>query len=134
MIFRWVHLWEFSSFPLCCIYLQSLGFHWFLFLFWSGMLAVAALVLGVGVLVWAYQAVTPPPPKICGSPNGPPVTSPRIKLSDGRYLAYKERGVPKEQAKYKVILVHGFDSSKDIYLPLSQVHLYAHLSVSFSCA
>ncbi|KAL6341784.1 hypothetical protein AAG906_038028 [Vitis piasezkii] len=85
-----------------------------------GMLAVAALVLGVGVLVWAYQAVTPPPPKICGSPNGPPVTSPRIKLSDGRYLAYKERGVPKEQAKYKVILVHGFDSSKDIYLPLSQ--------------
>lgn len=84
------------------------------------MLAVAALVLGVGVLVWAYQAVTPPPPKICGSPNGPPVTSPRIKLSDGRYLAYKERGVPKEQAKYKVILVHGFDSSKDIYLPLSQ--------------
>ena len=94
---------------------------------------MAALVVGVGVLVWAYhQAVKPPPPKICGSPNGPPVTSPRIKLSDGRYLAYKERGVPKEQAKYKVILVHGFDSSKDIYLPLSQVLLWLCPPLSIS--
>lgn len=90
------------------------------------MLAEAALVLGLGVLVWGYRAVKPPPPRICGSPNGPPVTSPRIKLSDGRHLAYKERGVPKELAKYKVILVHGFDSSKDIYLPLSQVWLHTH--------
>ncbi|KAE8009665.1 hypothetical protein FH972_006089 [Carpinus fangiana] len=31
-----------------------------------------------------------------------------------------ERGVAKENAKYKVIVVDGFDSSKDIYLPLYQ--------------
>ncbi|XP_057414921.1 uncharacterized protein LOC130709553 isoform X2 [Lotus japonicus] len=56
----------------------------------------------------------PPPSK------GPAVTSPRIRLSDGRHLAYKERGVLKEKSRYKVILVHGYDSSKDLYLPLSQ--------------
>lgn len=62
----------------------------------------------------------PPEPRICGTPHGPPVTSPRIKLSDGRNLAYRERGVPKKLAKHKAILVHGFNSSKDLYLPLSQ--------------
>ncbi|THG13962.1 hypothetical protein TEA_024831 [Camellia sinensis var. sinensis] len=71
--------------------------------------------------VAARQAIIrPPPPKICGSKKGPPITSPRIKLSDGRHLAYKERGVPKENAQFKVIVVHGFDSSKDLYLPISQ--------------
>ncbi|XP_044469551.1 uncharacterized protein LOC123198827 [Mangifera indica] len=84
------------------------------------MFGVAALALGVGVLVYAYQSIKPPPSKICGTPNGPPVKSPRIKLSDGRHLAYRERGVPRESAKFKLILVHGFDCSKDIYLPLSQ--------------
>ncbi|KAG5515772.1 hypothetical protein RHGRI_036728 [Rhododendron griersonianum] len=84
------------------------------------MFTEAAAVLGVGVLLWAFQAIRPPPPKICGSKGGPKVTSPRIKLSDGRHLAYEVRGVPKENAKYKVIVVHGFDSSKHIYLPLSQ--------------
>lgn len=90
------------------------------------MLVVAAslFVTVTGFAVYAYRSLNPPPPKRCGTPNGPPVTSPRIRLSDGRNLAYKERGVPKEIAKYKVILVHGFDSSKDIYLPLSQVYIY----------
>ncbi|GAB2235870.1 hypothetical protein Droror1_Dr00026314 [Drosera rotundifolia] len=68
------------------------------------------LVLLVGCLALAYQAIQPPPPKICGSPGGPPITAPRIKLSDGRHLAYKEHGVPKEKAKHKFIYVHGFDS------------------------
>lgn len=72
---------------------------------------------------WAYMRMKPPPPKVCNSPGGPTVTSPRIRLSDGRYLAFKEKGVPKEKAKFKVIVVHGFDSSKDIYLPLSQVKI-----------
>lgn len=81
----------------------------------------ASSLLVSGVVIYAYRSLVPPPSKRCGTPNGPPVTSPRIRLSDGRHLAYKERGVPKEIAKYKVILVHGFDSSKDIYLPMSQV-------------
>ncbi|XP_019224077.1 PREDICTED: uncharacterized protein LOC109205782 [Nicotiana attenuata] len=80
---------------------------------------VAAAIFGV--FGWAYLAlIKPPPPKICGSLNGPPVTSPRIQLKDGRYLAYKERGIAKENAKYKIIIVHGFDSSKDENLPISQ--------------
>lgn len=79
------------------------------------------MAVAVGVLGWAYQALKPLPPKICGSRNGPPVTSPRVKLSDGRYLAYREIGTPKEEAKYKVVVIHGFDSSKDLNLPIPQV-------------
>ncbi|KAA8534548.1 hypothetical protein F0562_032065 [Nyssa sinensis] len=70
------------------------------------------VILLIGFLAWAYQATQPPPPKICGSPGGPPITAPRIKLRDGRHLAYMEHGVPKENAKYKIILVHGFGSSR----------------------
>ncbi|XP_031264416.1 uncharacterized protein LOC116122749 isoform X2 [Pistacia vera] len=84
------------------------------------MFAPIAVALAVGLLGWAYQAIKPPPPKICGSPGGPPVTSPRVKLSDGRHLAYRETGVAKEEAKYKIIIVHGFDSSKDLSLPIPQ--------------
>lgn len=81
-----------------------------------------AIAATVGALGWAYLAlIKPPSPKVCGSPGGPPVISPRVKLSDGRHLAYRERGVPKETARYKIIIVHGFDNSKDLELPLSQV-------------
>ncbi|TKY53084.1 hypothetical protein E2542_SST24607 [Spatholobus suberectus] len=78
----------------------------------SGMLRTALAVLFIGFLAWTYQAIQPPPPKICGTPNGPPITAPRIKLRDGRHLAYKEHGVPKDAAKYKIISVHGFDSCR----------------------
>ena len=101
------------------------------FLFGPVMSTVAASVLVVSAMIYVYKSVKPPPPKICGTPNGPPISSPRIKLNDGRHLAYRERGVAKEHAKYKVILVHGFDSSKDIYLPLSQVCIL-NTSHSFS--
>ncbi|XP_057424637.1 uncharacterized protein LOC130718157 [Lotus japonicus] len=77
----------------------------------SGILRTTLAVLFIGFLAWAYQAIRPPPPKICGSPDGPPVTAPRIKLRDGRHLAYKEHGVPKDTAKYKIIFVHGLGSS-----------------------
>ncbi|XP_027342561.1 uncharacterized protein LOC113855218 isoform X1 [Abrus precatorius] len=42
------------------------------------------------------------------------VVSPRIRLRDGRHLAYVERGVSKDIAKYKIIIVHGFGSSKEM--------------------
>ncbi|KAK4431128.1 hypothetical protein Salat_0874900 [Sesamum alatum] len=70
------------------------------------------VVLLVGFLAWAYMALCPPPPRICGSHGGPAIEGPRIRLKDGRHLAYKEHGVPKETAKYKVVLVHGFGSSR----------------------
>ncbi|KAK7278660.1 hypothetical protein RJT34_23695 [Clitoria ternatea] len=78
----------------------------------SGMLKASLVVLFVGFLAWAYQVTRPPPPKICGSPDGPSITSPRIKLRDGRHLSYKEHGVPKDAAKYKIIYVHAFDCCK----------------------
>lgn len=42
-----------------------------------------------------------------------PNSSSNIKLIDGRKLAYKERGVPKEKSNYRIIFIHGFDSSKE---------------------
>ncbi|CAJ2660176.1 unnamed protein product [Trifolium pratense] len=77
--------------------------------------AVAVILAG-----WTYMAIKPPPPKICGSIDGPSVTSPRVKLSDGRHLAYREFGFPKEEARYKIIAIHGYGSSKDAHLPVSQ--------------
>ncbi|KAF7804306.1 putative alpha/Beta hydrolase [Senna tora] len=78
----------------------------------SGLLKIALAGVFVGFLAWAYLAIQPPPPKICGSPDGAPITAPRIKLRDGRHLAYKEHGVPKDAAKYKIIYVHGFDNCR----------------------
>ncbi|KAK2984138.1 hypothetical protein RJ640_006291 [Escallonia rubra] len=46
--------------------------------------------------------------------------SPRIRLSDGRYLAYRERGVPKNKSNYRVIVVHGFGSSKEMHFLVPQ--------------
>ncbi|KAL1544442.1 hypothetical protein AAHA92_21294 [Salvia divinorum] len=70
-------------------------------MFWE---AIMALLLAF--LVWAYKALRPPPPLVHGS------SGPRIKLRDGRFLSYKEYGVPEERAKYNIILIHGFGSCK----------------------
>ncbi|KAL5545870.1 hypothetical protein UlMin_005557 [Ulmus minor] len=77
-----------------------------------GMMKKALVLFFVGILAWAYKAIQPPPSKICGSPDGPPVTATRIKLVDGRHLAYREDGVSKDTAKHKIVFVHGFDSSR----------------------
>lgn len=88
------------------------------------------IVLLVVLLGWAFQAILrPPPPQLCGSTGGPPVTSPRIKLGDGRYLAYREDGVRKDKAKYKIIRVHAFDTTKDLPLPVSKVKGRQHDAV-----
>ncbi|KAI7748782.1 hypothetical protein M8C21_033586, partial [Ambrosia artemisiifolia] len=72
----------------------------------KGIFKKLLLLILSGVLAWAYQATRPPPPKICGSPDGPPVTSPRIRLRDGtRHLSYLEYGVPKETAKSDKALI-----------------------------
>ncbi|XP_006365779.1 uncharacterized protein [Solanum tuberosum] len=42
-----------------------------------------------------------------------PNSSSNFKLIDGRKLSYKERGVPKEKSNYRIIFIHGFDSSKE---------------------
>ncbi|KAI3860759.1 hypothetical protein MKW92_027611 [Papaver armeniacum] len=85
-----------------------------------GMFKTISLVFLMGFVAYAYQAIQPPPPKICGTSGGPPVTAPRVKLIDGRHLAYKEHGVPKDEAKYKIVYIHGFDSYRLTNIPLSQ--------------
>lgn len=84
------------------------------------MVSKAAIVfLLIGFLGMAYQATQLPPPN--RSDNSNHVVSPRIKLSDGRNLAYIEGGVSKDKAKYSIIIVHGFGSSKDMNFPVPQV-------------
>ncbi|GKV38948.1 hypothetical protein SLEP1_g46795 [Rubroshorea leprosula] len=78
----------------------------------SGMFKEMVVVFFMVMLAWGYQDIRPPAPKKCGSPGGPPITAPRIKLRDGRYLAYKEHGVPRDVAKFKIVYVHGFSSSR----------------------
>lgn len=46
----------------------------------------------------------------------------KIRLTDGRLLAYSERGVSKDEASYRVIIVHGFASSKEMKFTASQVN------------
>ncbi|XP_073123650.1 uncharacterized protein [Henckelia pumila] len=90
------------------------------------------VVLLIGLLAWSYNAFCPPPPLICGSLRGRPVTAPRIKLRDGRHLAYKEHGVPKDTAKYKIILVHGFRLSRHDGA-LTKSELVEKLGIYFVC-
>uniref|UniRef100_A0A0A9F6S7 AB hydrolase-1 domain-containing protein n=1 Tax=Arundo donax TaxID=35708 RepID=A0A0A9F6S7_ARUDO len=85
----------------------------------SGIGARLPRLAFVFLVALLYRQLQAPPPKIPGTPGGPPVTSARIKLKDGRHLAYHESGVPKEQAKYKIIFVHGFDSCRYDVLQVS---------------
>lgn len=78
------------------------------------MVSKAAVVLLMGLLGMVYQATQLPPAQSTGSAEESPVTATRIRLRDGRYLAYRERGVPKDKAKYKIVLVHGLGSSKEM--------------------
>ncbi|KAG6760479.1 hypothetical protein POTOM_037002 [Populus tomentosa] len=111
-------LWEFIvnfvtiKFLWAFVFNYSLWIFIFFLLIFAGMQKEIRAALLFGLVVWVYQATNPPPPKICGTPGGPPVTAPRIKLRDGRYLAYKEHGVSRETAKYKIIHVHGFASMR----------------------
>ncbi|XP_047322007.1 uncharacterized protein LOC124925916 [Impatiens glandulifera] len=69
-------------------------------------------VLLIVVFGWAYQIASPPPPKICGSNGGPPITATRLKLRDGRHLAYQEHGVPKINATHNIVFLHPFGSCR----------------------
>ncbi|XP_047308462.1 uncharacterized protein LOC124911959 [Impatiens glandulifera] len=71
----------------------------------------------VCIVSYIYFALRPPHAKRVSASS---INSPRVKLRDGRHLSYKEQGVPKEQAMYKIILVHGFGGSKDFTIPVSR--------------
>ncbi|XP_010541285.1 PREDICTED: uncharacterized protein LOC104814791 [Tarenaya hassleriana] len=85
------------------------------------MVATTACLIG-----YIYRSLKAPPARICGGGDGPPVTCPRIKLSDGRYLAYREFGVTRDEAMHKIIVIHGFNSSKDVELPIPKELIEEH--------
>ncbi|KAM0045884.1 putative dihydrolipoyllysine-residue acetyltransferase [Helianthus debilis subsp. tardiflorus] len=76
------------------------------------MLKILLVVFLSALSSWVYQTAVPPPPRKLGSPDGPPITSPRIKLRDGRHISYIESGVPKDVAKSRIIYMHCFGCSK----------------------
>lgn len=87
----------------------------------SRMIFKAFIVLLVGVLGLIFQAIQLPPPQKSGASVGLSVSSPRIRLRDGRFLAYRERGVSKKDSIYRIIVSHGFGSSKDMNVLATQV-------------
>ncbi|KAG0541176.1 hypothetical protein BDA96_03G473700 [Sorghum bicolor] len=87
---------------------------------YAGILKTALVLVLASLLRLVYQrAIRPPPPRICGAPGGPPVTAPRVRLRDGRHLAYLETGVPRAAATHKIVYIHGFDSCRHDVLPVS---------------
>nr|KAJ0199376.1 hypothetical protein LSAT_V11C600307980 [Lactuca sativa] len=66
-------------------------------LLYLGNLKKVLLVFCMGFSAWAYRTALPPLPKMVGSPGGPSITSPRIKLRDGRHLSYIESGALVEE-------------------------------------
>lgn len=83
---------------------------------------VLSLLLGFFLVRMGMDSSTTqaPPTESTELEEYPPVTSSRIKLRDGRFLAYIERGVPKNRSNYKIIIVHGFGSSKEMNFPVSR--------------
>lgn len=78
------------------------------------------LVVGVCLIAfYIYKSIKPPRP--IPLPENVPEICPRIKLNDGRYLAYRELGCPKDKAKNKIIILHGYGSSKLVDLKITQV-------------
>ncbi|CAN0916777.1 hypothetical protein LINGRAHAP2_LOCUS29889 [Linum grandiflorum] len=102
----------------------------------SGMASTTAVVLMIGLLGMVYQAtqLSPPPQQADRKGEDQDAAgggdSERIKLSDGRYLAYREKGVPRSKAKYKIVLVHGFGSSKEMNF-LAPQELIEELGICF---
>lgn len=89
------------------------------------MISNTAVVV-MGFLGMLYMATQLPPPQTSALPEDPSPTSPRIRLADGRHLAYRESGVPNNRSKFKIIIVHGFGSSKEMSFHAPQV-IYINL-------
>lgn len=90
----------------------------------GGVISPAPATAMLGSLAgWLSRTVqpAPPPPRVCGTEGGPPVTAPRVRLRDGRHLAYCESGVPKDKARFKVVFSHGFTGSREDSVRASQV-------------
>jgi hypothetical protein len=58
------------------------------------------------------------------------VTAPRLRLRDGRHLAYCESGVPRDQARFKVVFSHGFTGSREDSVRASQVLVQSTMPIA----
>lgn len=86
----------------------------------STMIFKAVVFTVVSLLGLVFQAAQLPPQNSRES-VGLSVSSPRVRLRDGRFLAYRERGVSKNDSIYRIIVSHGFGSSKDMNVLATQV-------------
>uniref|UniRef100_A0A0E0F019 Uncharacterized protein n=1 Tax=Oryza meridionalis TaxID=40149 RepID=A0A0E0F019_9ORYZ len=83
----------------------------------------ALLGYSSSVASWLYRraAAPPAPARVCGAEGVPPVTAARVRLRDGRHLAYHESGVAREAARVRVVFSHGFTGSRLDGLGASQI-------------
>lgn len=73
------------------------------FLVYSGPISCAALNVNSGL-----ENPVEPPKKLYVSPP----SASRVQLLDGRHIAYQEKGVPAERARFSMIAPHSFLSSR----------------------
>ncbi|WCJ41816.1 alpha/beta-Hydrolases superfamily protein [Euphorbia peplus] len=95
------------------------------------MVSKTVVVLMVGLIGMVYQGTQqhqPPQQEELREDSGEAEL--RIRLKDGRVLAYREQGVAKEKSKFKIVIVHGFGSSKEMNFPAPQ-ELMEELGIYF---
>ncbi|XP_068636411.1 uncharacterized protein [Aristolochia californica] len=80
---------------------------------WPVVISVVLLALIVLSISSERQSPTAMPKKVYISPP----SASRIQLPDGRYLAYEDRGVPADRARFSVVAPHSFLSSRFAGIP-----------------
>ncbi|GJP39254.1 hypothetical protein CLOM_g15943 [Closterium sp. NIES-68] len=84
--------------------------------------SIVALIISIWA-VFIFRAIQAPPPIPLTDAD---VTSPRIRLSDGRHMAYHEMGAAADVAKYQVLVVHSWQTCRLSMLPnITQEYLQA---------
>ncbi|KAM5583977.1 hypothetical protein ABKV19_003711 [Rosa sericea] len=76
---------------------------------WSVILVVAVLAFAALIL---NMETTPTTPEVVKKVYIHPASAARVMLPDGRYIAYKEQGVPADRARFSIISPHSFLSSR----------------------
>ncbi|CAI7881729.1 unnamed protein product [Closterium sp. NIES-54] len=85
--------------------------------------SVVALIIAIWA-VFIFRAIQAPPPVPLTDAD---VTSPRVRLSDGRHVAYHEMGAAADVAKYQVLVVHAWQTCRLSMLPnITQEFLESH--------
>ncbi|KAL6199980.1 hypothetical protein ACLB2K_029762 [Fragaria x ananassa] len=81
---------------------------------WSVILFVAVLAFTALIV---NMETTPATPDVVKKVYIHPPSAARVMLPDGRYIAYKEQGVPADNARFSIISSHAFLSSRLAGIP-----------------